>query len=215
MGLRLEDLSISLNGTQLVGPLTVDVNPGETLCIMGASGSGKSSLLAFVAGDLPPPLVGSGTVMLNGSLLNAIAPERRKIGRMFQDDLLFPHMTVRENLLFGLPRGPRAARAALADSALAEAELAGFGHRAPHTLSGGQRARVALFRALLAKPDAMLFDEPFSRLDEDLRDAMRTYVFSHLKARSIPALLVTHDRKDAPPDGRVLKIGTKGELFDA
>jgi putative thiamine transport system ATP-binding protein len=215
MALMLKDVTISLDGARLIGPLGLAAGPSEIVCIMGASGSGKSSLLAYIAGDLPLPLVGSGAVVLNNVAVNGIAPERRKIGRLFQDDLLFPHMTVRENLLFGLPRGPKAAREAEAAQALADAELDGFGHRAPHTLSGGQRSRIALFRALLARPDAMLLDEPFSKLDDDLKGTMRNYVYSHLKARGIPALMVTHDRADAPPGGRVLKIGKGGEVRDA
>jgi putative thiamine transport system ATP-binding protein len=215
MALMLEDVTISLDGARLVGPLSVAVGPREIVCIMGASGSGKSSLLAYIAGDLAPPLHGDGRVILNKAAVNGIAPERRRIGRLFQDDLLFPHMTVRENLLFGVPRGARGEREQAVAMALEDAELGGFADRAPHTLSGGQRSRIALFRALLARPDAMLLDEPFSKLDDELKGTMRNYVYSHLKARGVPALLVTHDRADAPPGGRVLRIGKTGEVGDA
>jgi putative thiamine transport system ATP-binding protein len=119
---------------------------------------------------------------------------------------LFPHLTVAENLLFGMPRGPRAERRAKAEAALAAADLKGLGERAPHTLSGGQRARVALMRALVAEPRAMLLDEPFNKLDADLRAAMRQFVFSHLRERNIPCLMVTHDRADGPRAGRVLSL---------
>jgi putative thiamine transport system ATP-binding protein len=131
---------------------------------------------------------------------------------LFQDDLLFPHMTVGENLLFAIPRLPNAERMAMMRMALQRAELEGFEDRAPHTLSGGQRQRVALMRALLAKPKAVLLDEPFGKLDRALRQSMRDYVFGHIKARGIPALLVTHDREDAPPAGRVFEISDSGEL---
>jgi len=96
-----------------------------------------------------------------------VAPERRRIGRLFQDDLLFPHLTVAENLAFGMPRGPRYERLRKIEAALAESGLEGLGGRPPHTLSGGQRARVALMRALLAEPRAMLLDEPFNKLDAE------------------------------------------------
>jgi putative thiamine transport system ATP-binding protein len=139
-------------------------------------------------------------------------PEKRRIARLFQDDLLFPHMTVGENLLFAVPRLPKAERLSMVHIALQRTELSGFENRAPHTLSGGQRQRVALMRALLAKPAAILLDEPFSKLDRSLRGQMRDYVFSHIKARGIPAVLVTHDLEDAPKGGRVFEISEAGVL---
>jgi putative thiamine transport system ATP-binding protein len=151
-------------------------------------------------------------VKLNGDDMAGVRPDRRGIGRLFQDDLLFPHLTVRENLLFGVPRGEQQARDATVNSALERARLRDFGNRAPHTLSGGQRSRVALFRALLAKPKAMLLDEPFAKLDQALRFSMRDYVFAHLKEQMVPSLMVTHDRSDAPPKGRVLTIMPGGEV---
>ena len=206
MALRLEDVSITLGGQVLVAPFSLSVAAGETVTLMGGSGSGKSTLLAFVAGDLEPPFTGTGRVSLSGAALDALPPERRRIGRLFQDDLLFPHLTVAENLLFGMPRGPKAERLARVEAALAEAELDGLGDRPPHTLSGGQRARVALMRALVAEPRAMLLDEPFSKLDAELRDTMRRFVFEHIAARRIPCLMVTHDLADMPPNGRLLLL---------
>ena len=133
---------------------------------------------------------------------------RRGIGLLFQDDLLFAHLTVAENLLFAVPPGPRDQRLAAVEQALAEAGLTGLGARDPATLSGGQRARVALMRALLARPRALLMDEPFSRLDAALRAQFRPFVFEHLRQRRIPALLVTHDVADIAEADRVLAIGT-------
>ena len=212
MELKLDQISITLAGTVLVRPFSLTIAEGEIVTLMGPSGSGKSSLLNFVAGDLEPPLIGSGSVSLGRRNLGSLPPESRKVGRLFQDDLLFPHLTVGENLLFGMARGSRTERRAAMNVALNSAGLAGFEDRPPHTLSGGQRARVALMRALVAKPDCMLLDEPFNKLDAELRATLGDYVFSHLGGRAIPCLMVSHDRADAPPGGRVLVIGPDGEV---
>jgi putative thiamine transport system ATP-binding protein len=213
MMLELRNISISIGSTSLIRDLSVQIKPREIVTLMGASGSGKSSLLSYIGGDPMPAFQTSGDILLNGAVVNHVPPERRGIARLFQDDFLFPHMTVGENLLFAIPKMPQAERVAMMRSALERAELADFQNRAPHTLSGGQRARVALMRALLSKPSALLLDEPFSKLDEDLREAMRRYTFSQIEARGIPALLVTHDRADAPASGRVLKL-VHGEVRD-
>ena len=189
-------------------PLTVA--PGEVLTLMGPSGCGKSSLLAALAGVLPPggPIRLAGEIRLGERLLTPLAPQARRIGMLFQDDLLFAHLTVAENLMFGMPAHLRgmAARRACALEALAEVGLEGQADKLPGQLSGGQKARVSLLRALLAEPEALLLDEPFSRLDKPLRAAFRTLVLERLKARGIPALLVTHDEEDAP--GAILTLTT-------
>ncbi|MGQ0486623.1 MAG: ATP-binding cassette domain-containing protein [Hyphomicrobiales bacterium] len=212
MDLSLDSVAILLDGMPLIGAFSLKVPAGEIATLMGPSGSGKSSLLAYIAGDLEAPLEGRGRILLGGAPLNDTPPQSRRIGRLFQDDLLFPHLTVAENLLFGVSRGSRREREANMRAALRQAELEGFENRPPHTLSGGQRSRIALFRALLANPNAMLLDEPFAKLDAELKQSMRTYVFSHLKERNIPTLLVTHDRDDAPKGGLVLRIGRDGEV---
>jgi putative thiamine transport system ATP-binding protein len=214
MALSLTDVSIRLGGGMLIHPVSLSIKPGEIVTLMGQSGAGKSTLLSFIAGDLEAPFSASGTVRLGGAALNDVPPEARHIGRLFQDDLLFPHLTVGENLLFGMARGPGPERLKMMQAALAEADLAGFSERPPHTLSGGQRARVALMRALLANPRAMLLDEPFNKLDADLRAQMRDFVFRHIRARNIPCLMVTHDRGDAPDHGRILRL-KGGEVKDA
>jgi len=206
MALTLERVSIKLADWQLIRPVSLVIAPGETVTLMGASGSGKSTLLSFLAGDLDGPFTAAGEVSLDGVALDGLPPEKRRIGRLFQDDLLFPHLTVAENLLFGMPRGHRAERLAKVTAALAEADLTGFGDRPPHTLSGGQRARVALMRALLAEPRAMLLDEPFNKLDAELRQSLSGFVFEHIAARRIPCLMVTHDAADLPPNGRLLLL---------
>jgi putative thiamine transport system ATP-binding protein len=212
MDLNLDNVAILLDGMPLIGPFSLAIPAGRIVTLMGPSGSGKSSLLAYIAGDLEPPLEGRGRILLGGALLDDVAPEARRIGRLFQDDLLFPHLTAGENLLFGVARGPRPEREARMRAALKQAELEGFENRLPHTLSGGQRSRIALFRALLAGPNAMLLDEPFAKLDAELKRTMRAYVFSHLKQRNIPTLLVSHDREDAPRGGLVLRITRGGEV---
>ena len=212
MTLHLKNVGIRVGGASLIKPFTLSIAAGEIVTLMGPSGCGKSSLLAFIAGDLISPMKGSGQVELNGVDLETVRPELRKVGRLFQDDLLFPHLTVGENLLFGLPRGDRTTRNQMMLQALQRADLVGFENRDPSSLSGGQRARVSLMRALLAKPHCMLLDEPFNKLDKALRAAMRDYVFNHLKERNIPCLMVTHDIEDAPVGSAVYRIDKTGEL---
>lgn len=212
--LELRNVSLSIASQILVEPFSLTVKAGDIVTLMGPSGSGKSSILSYIGGDLPEVFTASGEILLNGKSMVLQPPEMRRVGRLFQDDLLFPHMTVSENLLFAAPRLPKSERLAMVAVALERAELSNFGDRPPHTLSGGQRQRVALMRAFLAKPSAILLDEPFSKLDRSLRGQMRDYIFSHIKARAIPALLVTHDRDDAPDGGRVLEISDDGVVRD-
>jgi putative thiamine transport system ATP-binding protein len=198
--LSLEAVFIRLGERLLIPPLTCNVQPGEVTTVMGPSGCGKSSLLAFLCGALDPAFTAGGRVRLGDIEIGDLPPERRRIGILFQDDLLFPHMTVAENLAFGLPADVGARRARV-DAALSEAGLAGFGDRDPATLSAGQRARVALLRTLLSQPRALLLDEPFGRLDLRLRDRFRRAVLDHARAQRLPTLLVTHDPADAAAAG--------------
>lgn len=187
---------LGVAGQPLVQDLSLDVPGGTVHTLMGASGSGKSSLLAAICGTAAPAVHFEGSVTLDGQRVEGWSTRRRRIGILFQDDLLFAHMTVRENLLFAVPAGARQARERAVRDALHDLELPGFADADPATLSGGQRARVSLMRALLAEPKALLLDEPFARLDAALRDRMRSYVFETVRARGIPALLVTHDAAD-------------------
>ena len=208
--LHTTELTLYLDDQPLLTLPPLTVAPGEVLTLMGPSGCGKSSLLAALAGVLPPggPIRLAGEIRLGERLLTPLAPQARRIGMLFQDDLLFAHLTVAENLMFGMPAHLRgmAARRACALEALAEVGLSGQADKLPGQLSGGQKARVSLLRALLAEPEALLLDEPFSRLDKPLRAAFRTLVFERLKALGIPALLVTHDEEDAP--GAILTLTT-------
>jgi putative thiamine transport system ATP-binding protein len=209
--LELRGIGITLAGRMLLRPFPLSIGAGEIAALMGPSGCGKSSLLSYIAGDIELPLFGTGNVILNGIELAPLQPAERRIGRMFQDDLLFPHMSVGGNVLFGMSGERREDRMS---KALADVGLAGFENRFPASLSGGERQRVALMRALMAEPRAMLLDEPFNRLDAELREAMRELTFSRIREAGIPCLLVTHDRDDAPPDARLLQIGKDGEVRD-
>ena len=208
--LELDGVGISLHGRVLVPPLSLAIDGGRVAVLMGPSGSGKSSLLAHLCGTLDPAFDAVGRVKLRGVDLDGLPPERRRIGILFQDDLLFPHLSVAENLAFGLPEGlrGRAERRETVERALEDADLGGLGGRDPATLSGGQRARVALMRTLLAEPAALLLDEPFSKLDVALRVRFRALVFDHARRRGLPTLLVTHDPADgAEADGPVIELG--------
>jgi len=196
MSLQIELTRLSAPGTVLLQNLRIDVPDGVIHTVMGQSGSGKSSLLSALAGTLPEGMVFEGSVVLDGQDMTHLPTERRRIGLLFQDDLLFAHMTVHENLLFAVPAGPRAARLQAVRQALRDAELESHAQADPATLSGGQRGRIALMRALLAQPHALLLDEPFAKLDASLRMRMREFVFATVRNRGIPGLMVTHDASD-------------------
>jgi len=215
-GLVLDRLEVRAKDTLIVAMDAV-VKPGEVLTIMGPSGSGKSTALAAIIGTLGPDFSVSGRLVLDGCDVTALPTRARGIGLLFQDDVLFPHLSVGGNLAFALPatlRGRQVRRAAI-EAALAKAGLAGFADRDPGTLSGGERARVALMRTLLAEPRALLLDEPFSRLDAGLRDHVRAFVLDLIRAERIPAILVTHQPDDAraaggriiDPLGRQVPVG--------
>ena len=197
--LELKDVSISLGGKQLL-EINCSVGPGEILTVMGPSGSGKSSLLVYIAGFLAPVFDSSGSVLVNGADVCSLAAERRHIGLLFQDPLLFPHLSVAGNLRFALQSNAKQKNQAISEG-LNDIGLAGFDGRDPSTLSGGQASRVALLRLLLSAPNAVLLDEPFSKLDTQLREETRTLVFDKLRASGLPTILVTHDQADAEQAG--------------
>jgi putative thiamine transport system ATP-binding protein len=207
-GLRLEKVRLALPGRPLLA-LDLSVAPGAVGTVMGPSGSGKSSLLAWLTGTLGAGVQASGRVLLDGADITDLPPERRRIGLLFQDALLFPHLSVAGNLAIALPPGgSRRERRTRAEAALEEAGLGGFGAQDSATLSGGERARVALLRTLLAEPRALLLDEPFGKLDLPLRQSIREIVFAAIRRRQLPALLVTHDPADAAAaGGEVVEVG--------
>lgn len=200
-GLILDRVAITRNGAPLVA-LDRVIAPGAVLTVMGPSGVGKSTLLAAITGTLAPGFACTGRIVLNGRDITGTPPHARRVGILFQDDLLFPHLSVGENLAFGLRGGgDRAARRARIGAALAEVGLDGYADRDPATLSGGQKARVALMRMLLSDPEALLLDEAFSGLDADRRARMRSLVFERAWTRGLPVLMVTHDAEDARAAG--------------
>lgn len=205
--LTLENVAIRLDGRTLID-ISASVAPGEVLTVMGPSGSGKSTLLHALAGSLAPVFELSGSVRLGDADVLSLPAETRRMGLLFQDPLLFPHLSVCGNVMIAIPRAvskARGERQNLAEDALTAIGLEGYGPRDPATLSGGQAARVALQRTLLSGPRALLLDEPFSKLDAALRQEMRTLVFDHARARNLPVILVTHDPADAQAAG--------GEVF--
>jgi putative thiamine transport system ATP-binding protein len=205
MTLKINHLTVYENHNDaqekpLISNLSITVNKGEILTLMGPSGSGKSTLLSVIAGFITPDFSYSGELYLADKPLNDIKPENRKIGILFQDDLLFPHLSIIENLMVALPnaiKGKQRRESAL--RALQQVNLQQLADSSPLQVSGGQKARVGVLRLLLAEPSAVLLDEPFSKLDSSLRSEFREWVFSILKERSLPTILVTHDSEDSPP----------------
>jgi iron(III) transport system ATP-binding protein len=178
--------------------MSLMVMPGEILVLLGPSGCGKTTTLRLIAGFEQPD---AGTVRIEGRLVadrhQLIAPEKRRLGMVFQDYALFPHLTVAQNVAFGLHRWPRAGRTGRAQEVLDLVGLAHLADRFPHQLSGGQQQRVALARALAPHPAVVLFDEPFSNLDADLRGQMRSEVRRILREGGSTAIFVTHDQQEA------------------
>ncbi|MDM5333044.1 ABC transporter ATP-binding protein [Ureibacillus composti] len=181
----------------IIKDFSFSMEKGEVVGILGRSGSGKSTLLRLIAG-LEMPLKGSikvaGTTVVSDCVY--LHPEEREVGMVFQDYALFPHMTVKNNILFGLSRMPRNERKQRVEEMLELVQLESFSNRYPHELSGGQQQRVALARALAPKPNLLLMDEPFSNLDTELRETIREELKVILKTANMTCIMVTHDRKD-------------------
>ncbi|MEM1376912.1 MAG: ATP-binding cassette domain-containing protein [Pseudomonadota bacterium] len=196
--LGLRDIRINLNGKRLI-TINRTVAPGCALTVMGPSGSGKSTLLAFIGGFLDPVFSAQGHVFCGSDEITNLPPHKRRAGLLFQDPLLFPHMSVGGNLMFACTseitdRSERRERAAEILTAL---DLRDYFDADPDTLSGGQKARVALGRVLVSEPSFLLLDEPFSKLDMELRSQMRDLVFDRSRRLGLPVVLVTHDQADA------------------
>lgn len=206
--LQVRDCSISDKSRALLQGVSFEVAAGNIITLMGPSGAGKSTFLSWMIGALPAPFIATGTLHLNDMRRDNLPTERRHIGILFQDALLFPHLSVGQNLAMALPacEKGREHRQQLIAQALCHAGLEGTQKRDPATLSGGERARVSVLRALLAKPEALLLDEPFSRLDQALRAQFRQFVWDEAKRLALPVVLVTHDPQDIPSGGNVINL---------
>ncbi len=214
-------LSFAYGDVRAVNDVSITVPAGTVTALLGPSGCGKTTLLRLIAGLERPA---EGSIHAGDKALSTpdqvTPPEKRRIGMMFQEGALFPHMSVAENVAFGLPRGPERSRDV--EQALELVGLGGMGKRPPTSLSGGQRQRVALARALAPGPEVLLLDEPFANLDPALRVELRTEVASLLRTLGITSVFVTHDQEEAfvmgaqvivMRDGRVLQSAPPSELY--
>jgi len=209
----VEALDKSFGGVPVLRGVDLHVAPGSTLAILGASGGGKTTLLRVLCGF---ERADAGRIAVDGRVLadgrRHVPPERRRIGYVAQDGALFPHLSVADNVLFGLPRAARRQRHAAAALLEMVGLPAGFASRAPHQLSGGEQQRVALARALAPSPTLVLLDEPFSALDAALRHETRAAVAAALAAAGATALLVTHDQAEALSLGSQVAVLRHGRL---
>ena len=198
--LELKNITLKWNSPTektLIKNLSIKIENSEILCVFGESGVGKSSLINVISGVNEENLKIEGEIKLNGMILNNIPTEKRKIGLLLQDGTLFPHLTVEQNLLFGMNKSlNKKEKSNLILNYLDKANMSGFQDRYPNTLSGGQKARIACLRAILSEPNALLLDEPFSSLDPSQRNSFREFVVKQVKRANIPCLLVTHDEGD-------------------
>ncbi|QFI38224.1 ATP-binding cassette domain-containing protein [Moritella marina ATCC 15381] len=217
MSLSVNNLSILDNDKQpLFAPISFSVQPGEILTLMGPSGCGKSSLLSAIAGHKSADFSYQGECYYQQLLLNELPADKRNIGILFQDDLLFPHLNIWQNLAIALPNQvKKAQRKTLALKTLAELNLVELADKSPMQISGGQRARISMMRMLLAEPAVVLLDEPFSKLDKSLRSEFRNWVFAQTVSRKLPVLMVTHDADDVPIGSRCLRWPWNKEIQDA
>ena len=224
--LSLRDVQHTFAANKVVKGIDLDIAQGEVVCLLGPSGCGKTTLLRIAAGL---EVVQEGTVSLEGQAIAApgkrhVPPEKRNVGLAFQDSALFPHLSVLENVTFGLKHLPSSQRRERALELLTQLGMADYADTYPHMLSGGQQQRVALARALAPTPKLMLLDEPFSSLDARLRDRIRDDTLHVLKKLGSATLLVTHDPEEAMfmadrialmRDGKIVQTGTPRELYCA
>ena len=196
--LELSAIDLAFGDHRVVRQLSLRLEKGRIGCLLGPSGCGKTTVLRCIAGFEP---VAAGQIRLDGECVSGagrhLPPERRRIGMVFQDYALFPHLTVGDNIAFGLRGASAGARRGRVEELLGVIGLAGHGARYPHELSGGQQQRVALARALAPRPSLLLLDEPFSNLDVELRERLSHEVRDIIKASGTTAILVTHDQHEA------------------
>lgn len=222
LGLILESLSVAYDKSRVVNQLDLVVNQGEFVVLLGASGSGKTTILRAVAGFVE---ISNGTITANGFRIDKLPVERRNVGVVFQDYALFPHMTVRQNIDFGLRirKVPNQEKSRLVDEMLDLVDLRRYADVKPNLLSGGQKQRVALARALVYTPSVLLMDEPLSALDRKLRGGLQEEIRRIVRKAGITTLYVTHDQEEAfnladrvaiLQNGRLTQVANPTELYD-
>lgn len=213
MALEINNISLAYGRAQVVKNLSLSARRGDILCLVGPSGGGKSSLLRLIAGLETPD---AGTILLDGDKLadakTQAPPEERSVGMIFQDNALFPHMTIGENIAFGMGKASATAKKQKVEELLASVGLEGFAGRYPHTLSGGQQQRVALVRALARDPAVVLMDEPYANIDHELRRSLRRQARLALKQAGAIVVLVTHDPEEALEMGDDIAVLVDGEI---
>ncbi|MBD1546296.1 ABC transporter ATP-binding protein [Roseibium aggregatum] len=212
-GLKFENVYHAYDGNESIAGLSLEIAPGEVLCLLGHSGCGKTTLMRIAAGV---ERQASGRVLINGREVSGaggfVPPERRGVGLMFQDYALFPHMTILDNVMFGLTNLPREAAKREALASLARVGLEGYAGDYPHALSGGEQQRVALARAIAPRPGVLLMDEPFSGLDRRLRDNVREETLAILRETRATCIIVTHDPEEAMRMGDRIALMRRGRL---
>lgn len=222
--LEVNAVSCSFSGRQVLNDVSLRVASGEVMCLLGPSGCGKTTTLRAIAGI---ERISDGSIRVDGRTLSDdtihLPPEARGVGLIFQDFALFPHLTVAQNIGFGL-NGSRSDKAKRVEELLTRVDLVGYGDKSPHMLSGGEQQRVALARALAPRPGVMLMDEPFSGLDNRLRDGIRDETLELLKAEGTAVVLVTHEPEEAMRmadqialmrGGRIVQQGAPYNIYNA
>ncbi len=222
VGVAIENLSLSFGANQVLKGVNLEIEPGELFTFLGPSGSGKSTLLRAIAGFGPPP---GGRILIGGDDVTRLAPWHRNVGMVFQSYALWPHMTVRKNVSFGLEerRVPAKDIPGRVDGALDLVGLLELAERRPSQLSGGQQQRVALARTIVVEPRVLLLDEPLSNLDANLRIQMRREILELQRELALTTIFVTHDQEEANTisdriavlnEGIIQQVGSPMELYD-
>lgn len=215
ISVRLKNVRCNFGSTVVIHDLSLDISKGEIVSLVGPSGCGKSTLLRIIAGV---QAVSGGSVELAGKVVDGpsfIEPEHRSVGLMFQDYALFPHLNVRDNILFGLKKRSRHDGVEIARTILRRVGIEHLAERFPHSLSGGEQQRTALARALAPEPAVLLMDEPFSNLDQGLRERVRADTLSLLRGLGATVIMVTHDPEEALSSGDRVVLMRSGEIVQS